>query len=285
MRKSRILSKIRQDEPALAVCLHLIDPSVYEMASLAGFDGIWMDLEHHAYSVETAANLMRAARAGGGKTDIVARPGKGEFMRMARLLEAGATGIMYPRCSDGEEAREVVRWAKFAPLGQRGFDGSGADVPYCRLPMPQYIAEANEQTFILIQIEEPSSLEHADAIAAVPGVDMLMLGPADFTVLTGIPGQFDHPMVDAAVKKVGRAAANAGKQWAATCASVEQAKKMIEAGARLIFHGADVVLVRDGLEQIRTRFAERLGISSGQPAGDPGTHRARAGSPGNVHSA
>ena len=72
-----------------------------------GFDGIWLDLEHHAHSVETANQLMRAARVGGA--DIVARPAKGEFMRMGRLLEAGAQAIMYPRCDDPEEAAEVVR--------------------------------------------------------------------------------------------------------------------------------------------------------------------------------
>jgi 4-hydroxy-2-oxoheptanedioate aldolase len=258
MRQSQILSKIRRDEAALAVCLHLTDPSIYEMAGLMGFDGIWMDLEHHGYSVETAANLMRAARAGGSKTDIVARPGKGEFMRMARLLEAGATGIMYPRCDNEEEARQVVRWAKFAPVGQRGFDGSGADSLYCTTPMADYLRDANQQTFVLIQIEELRALEQAEAIAAVPGVDMLMLGPADFSVLSDIPGKFDHPSIDAAHRKIALAARNAGKHWAATCGSVDQARYFIGMGARLVFHGADIIMVKNGLEQIRATFAERI---------------------------
>src|SRR5262245_10941379 len=160
------------------------------MAALMGFDGIWMDMEHHFYTLEKAADLMRAARIGAG-ADIVARPAKGEFMRMARMLEAGATGIMYPRCDGPDEAREVVRWAKFAPLGQRGFDGIGPDAPYCTMPFADYIAEANQQTFVLIQIEDPKAVEQAEAIASVAGVDMLMLGPADFSVLSGIPGRFD----------------------------------------------------------------------------------------------
>jgi 4-hydroxy-2-oxoheptanedioate aldolase len=97
MRTSIVKAKLSRGEPALVVCLHFTDPSLYEMTSLLGFDCIWMDLEHHGYSVETASNLMRAARVGG--SDIVARPGKGEFMRMCRLLEMGATGIMYPAVS------------------------------------------------------------------------------------------------------------------------------------------------------------------------------------------
>jgi 4-hydroxy-2-oxoheptanedioate aldolase len=261
MRKSRVLQKVRAGEAAVGCCLHLTDPSVFEMTSLIGYDAIWMDMEHHFYSVETAANSMRAARVGG--TDIVARPGKGEFMRMGRILEAGATGIMYPRCDSVEEAREVVKWAKYAPLGKRGFDGSNPDAPYCMTPMAHYLREANEQTFIIIQLEEPHAIEQAEAIASVPGVDMLMLGPADFTVLTGIPGEFAHPSVTTAIETVARAAKNAGKTWAATCGSVDIAKKYVDMGARLVFHGCDLVFVKNGLETLRGEFTKKLGTRFG----------------------
>jgi 4-hydroxy-2-oxoheptanedioate aldolase len=268
MRASRILSKVRAGECALGVALHLTDPSVFEMVSLMGFDGIWMDMEHHFYSLETAGAMMRGARVGG--TDIVARPGKGEFMRMSRMLEAGATGIMYPRCDSAEEAREVVKWAKFPPIGKRGFDGSGADVPYMLTPMAQYLQESNDQTFVLIQMEEPHAIEQADDIAAVPGVDMLMLGPADFSVLTGIPGDFAHPTVSAAIEKIARAAKHHGKHWAATVGSLEQARRMIDLGARLIFHGCDIVMVKNGLDQVRSTFAKELGIRFPQITGPQG---------------
>src|SRR3954452_22595467 len=129
MRASRIKAKLKRNEPVLLTTLHLTDPSLYEMTSLMGFDGIWMDLEHHAYSVETAAKLMCAARV--GASDIVARPAKGEFMRIGRMLEAGAQAIMYPRCESAEEAAELVKWSKFAPFGERGLDAASADAPYC----------------------------------------------------------------------------------------------------------------------------------------------------------
>src|SRR5262245_11886548 len=118
MRFSRVKAKLRAGEPVLITCCHFFDPTVYELVSLLGFDGIWLDLEHHATSDETAANLMRAARV--GTSDIIARPAKGEFMRMGRLLEAGGQGIMYPRCETAEEAAELVRWGKFAAEGERG---------------------------------------------------------------------------------------------------------------------------------------------------------------------
>jgi 4-hydroxy-2-oxoheptanedioate aldolase len=258
MKQSRVLAKVRAGEPALGIALHLTDPSLFELAGLMGFDAIWMDMEHHFYSLEVAANSMRAARVGGA--DVVARPAKGEFMRMARMLEAGASGIMYPRCDSADEAREVVKWAKFAPLGKRGFDGAGPDVPYLMTPMRKYIQEANEQTFVLIQVEEPHAVERAEEILAVPGVDMLMLGPADFSVLTGIPGEFTHPTVVAAIERIARAAKNTGKHWAATCSGVEVARRMIEMGARLVFHGCDIVFVKKGLDALQADFGKELGM-------------------------
>lgn len=258
MRASRVLSNIQRGAASIGVCLHITDPTVWELTSLMGFDAIWLDLEHHGHSIETAAALMRAARVGG--TDVVARPGKGEFGQMARLLEAGASGIMYPRCSSAAEAAEVVRWAKFAPLGQRGFDGSGADVPFMLTSMTDYLRNANDNTFVIIQVEEEAALEQADEILAVPGVDMLMLGPADYSVLSGFPGEFQHPRVRAAIERVATAARKAGKSWAATCGSLQIASQYIEMGARLLFHGCDIVYVKQGLDQLKSSLASELGM-------------------------
>jgi len=253
MRPSRIKAKLARNEPALVTTLHLTDPSIYELTSLMGFDGIWMDMEHHAYSLETAAGLMRAARV--GVSDIVARPAKGEFMRMARMLEAGAHGIMYPRCDSAEEAAEVVRWAKFAPIGERGCDGANGDAPYCTMPVDEYVHEANQQTFLVIQLEQSHAIDRAEEIAAVEGVDVLMLGPGDLSVLSNIPGQMDHPIIQEAKEKISAAARNTGKQWGSTCGTPQAAAEMIEMGARFLCYGADILMVKQGLEQIQREYA------------------------------
>jgi 4-hydroxy-2-oxoheptanedioate aldolase len=269
MRPSRVKAKLSRGEPALVTCLHFVDPSAYELTSMLGFDAIWMDLEHHATSQETAAGLMRAARV--GVSDILARPGKGEFMRMCRLLEAGAHGIMYPRCDDAAEAREVVRWMKFAPQGTRGFDGAGADAGYCSMPMAEYVTAANAETFVVIQLEEQAAIDRAEEIAAVPGVDVLMFGPADFSVLGGFPGKFDHPKVQAAVEKVAAAARNQGKHWGTPAFTVDHARQLMELGARLHFHMADIVLLRRGLQNIQQQFAP-LGFTFDERPKSPAGH-------------
>jgi 4-hydroxy-2-oxoheptanedioate aldolase len=204
--------------------------------------------------METAQHLMRAARV--GSSDIVARPAKGEFMRLGRMLEAGAQGIMYPRCDNAAEAAEVVKWAKFPPLGKRGLDGGNPDMPYCTMPVAQYLRQANEQTFIVIQVEEESALDHVEEIAAVDGVDVIMLGPGDFSSLGGFPGQMDHPRLARAIERIAAAARRAGKHWGLPVPSVEEAVKYVKMGARFLPHGADVLHVKFGLEKIQRDFAQ-----------------------------
>jgi 4-hydroxy-2-oxoheptanedioate aldolase len=252
MRSSRIRAKLAQNQPVLVTALSFTDPAIFELTSLMGFDGIWLDLEHHAPSVETAQNLMRAARV--GQSDIIARPAKGEFMRLGRLLEAGAQGIMYPRCECAEEAAEVVQWAKFPPLGKRGIDGGNPDMPYCSMPVSQYLAEANEQTFIIIQLEEQHVIDRAAEIAMVDGVDVLFLGPGDYSSLSGFPGQMDHPRILDAMQKIASAARRAGKHWGRPVSSIEQAQLCLDMGARFLAHNSDLVILKQGLENIQARF-------------------------------
>jgi 4-hydroxy-2-oxoheptanedioate aldolase len=188
------------------------------------------------------------------------RPAKGEYMRMSRILEIGAQGILYPRCDNADEAREVVRWSKFFPLGERGIDAANPDNPYCLLPLTEYLKAANEQTFVVIQIEDPRALEHADAMAAVDGVDVLFLGPGDFSILSGIAGQWSHEIIQDAMQRVAAAAKKAGKHWGMPIFSTDHAKQVMEMGGRFLCHGCDLLMVKAGLEEIQKKFAP-LGVT------------------------
>lgn len=257
MRNSIVKAKLRNKQPVIGVALHFLDPSAYELTSMIGFDFIWMDLEHHATSVETANNLIRASRV--GSTDIMCRPAKGEFMRIGRMLEAGAHGIMYPRCESAAEAREVVKWTKFAPLGMRGFDGGNPDMPYCLMDMAEYVRKSNDETWVVIQIEDPQALEQVDEIAAVEGVDVVMLGPADFSILSGFPGQFNHPKIDEALKKIAAATDRHGKAWGTPAGSPQRIKELLDRGARWTTCGCDLIWVKNGLEQAKRDIASLTG--------------------------
>lgn len=266
MRPSRVRQRWNAGQPAFCTSLRLDDPVVCELVSRMGFDCIWIDLEHVSLSVKDLTRMGAHARLGGA--DVIARPARWEYMRMSRMLEAGAHGIMYPRCESVDEAREVVRWCKFAPLGERGFDGGNADSDFIALPAKDYTRRANEETFLLIQIESPAAVACASEIARVPGVDMLFFGPGDFSVLSGIPGEVEDARVRDAMRQTAAAARDAGKRFGTLTFSEEQAQFALELGASFISFGCDLYLLKAAYEDIQRRFAP-LGFRFDSPGDEP----------------
>jgi 4-hydroxy-2-oxoheptanedioate aldolase len=128
-------------------------------------------------------------------------------------------------------------------------------MPYLMMSAADYVRSANEQTFVVVQIEDAETAARAGEIAAVPGVDVLFLGPGDFSILGGFPGQMDHPAIATAMQQVSEAARRAGKHWGMPCFSVEHGRRLLDMGARFLAHGADILLVKRGLEQIQQQFA------------------------------
>ncbi|MCC7084549.1 MAG: aldolase [Pirellulales bacterium] len=260
MPTSRVRQRWAAGKPALGTVAYFTDPASAELISLLGFDCIWIDLEHQSTSVAQAAQMIRAARV--GQADVMARPGKGEFMRLGRLLEAGATGIIYPRCDNAAEAREVVRWTKFAPLGERGYMGVNPDASYGMVGMAEYLGEANRRTWLAIQIESPAALGQAREIAQIEGVDVVFFGSSDFSVLSGVPGQFDSETVQQAMRQLCRETLAAGKRFGTYVNSVEQARLAVELGASLVCYGIDLLFVKSALENVKRQFAA-LGFQFG----------------------
>ena len=163
---------------------------------------------------------------------------------MTRLLEAGASVIMYPRCESAAEARQIVRCAKFPPLGERGFFSASPDNPYCLTPMEDYLREANDQTVLLAQVESPNAVTQARAMAEVEGIDMLFFGPGDFSLMAGVPGQFDSELVRNALAETAAAAQAAGKRFGTLVTNMDQAKRALDLGATLLTYGGDLHFVR-----------------------------------------
>ncbi len=122
--------------------------------------------------------------------------------------------------------------------------------------MQEYLKRANQETYLIVQVEDQQGVNRAESILNVEGVSFLMLGPGDFSILSGFPGDIDHPKVQAAIDTVAAAAGNTGKHWAATAGSAERAAALVQAGCDLVFHQADILLIRDGFEATRSRLTE-----------------------------
>ena len=233
---------------ALGTLIKSNDPVHSEVISQMDFDFLWYDLEHGDKSLETFANLSRATRV--GDVDVLARPARWEYMRMGRILEAGAQGIMYPRCESAEEAREVIRFSKFYPLGERGFDGGNADNNFGQYPTDGYTNDANDQTWITIQIESPAALPHVREIAEIEGVDCVFLGPGDMSLMTGIPGRTKDESIQTIAKQIAKDTLAAGKVFGTMIFDMDNANFMQDIGARMLIHGADIVWYKNAHMQL-----------------------------------
>src|SRR5947207_3395925 len=136
-----------------------------------GYDAVWLDQEHAGLSIAQIELACLAARAAGLETFVRLAPT--DYAAVMRPLEAGAGGIMAAQVRSAAQAREIVRWAKFHPLGLRGVNGTGVDGRYGTLPMAVYCERANAETFVAIQIEHIDAVREVEAIAAIAGIDVL----------------------------------------------------------------------------------------------------------------
>lgn len=238
MRTSQVLTKLRKGQTVSCFKINLCDPRSVEIAALAGFDCVWVDQEHVGQDWNTLASNVWASKA--HDTDIMVRVARGAYSDYVKPLELDATGIMVPHVMGLEDAKQVVKMTRFHPVGRRPMDGGNADGAYTFLDFNDYLKQANEQRFVVLQIEDKEPLAELDEIAALDGYDMLFFGPGDFSQSIGAPGEWNHPQLIAARQKVAETARRHGK-FAATVGSPANLDELLAMGYQFVSLGADVV--------------------------------------------
>ncbi|MBL6454685.1 aldolase [Belnapia sp. T6] len=221
---------------------HLRGSAVGMIAAATGYDWLFIDMEHGATSVQEATQIAIAA-LNQGVTPIV-RCCKDALFEGTRALDNGAMGVVVPHVDTVEEARAVAAAFRFPPLGTRSWGGP----PFAYNFQPPATAEAqeelNREILVACMIETPEAVENAAAIAAVPGVDVLMIGTSDLTASMGIAGQIGHPDIQAAYRKVAAACQAAGKILGMGGVYDEEwARTYIQGGARFLLSGSDHVMI------------------------------------------
>ena len=174
-----------------------------------------LDFEHAGISMKEIELATLAAKAYG--MDHFVRLPATDYASVMRPLEAGAGGLMISMVRSASEAEQAVRWAKFWPRGERGLNGGNRDGRFGLTPLPEYMAAANASTFVGIQIETAGACGAA-AIAAIPDVDLLFIGPSDLSQVLGVPGDFENPRCLEAIETIARTCAEANKPWGVFCA-------------------------------------------------------------------
>ncbi|MBW8907097.1 MAG: aldolase [Betaproteobacteria bacterium] len=227
----------------LVLCMGLRQARTLDVAMIAaqaGFDCVYVDMEHSPISLETTSSICAGCH-GLGITPLV-RPPSHAADWISRALDGGAQGLIVPHVSNGAQAKAIVAAARFPPLGSRSVMGPTPALGYKAMPLGETNRTLNAQTLLIVMIETPEAVERADEIAALEGIDMLLIGSNDLCTELGIPGELRHPKLRAAYEAVARACKKHGKTLGVGGIPGDQElqKQLLDLGARFIIAGNDV---------------------------------------------
>ncbi len=237
--------RVMSGEVMAGVWLTFGSSTMAEMAGLAGYDWALVDTEHGYAGMEAVIPQLQALDATGCASLV--RIASHDPALFKRALDFGPSGIMTPMVNSADEARRVVQAMRYPPEGIRGFTGAGRG-PKLGFDLDTYLARANRELLTVVQIESATAIDNIDEIAAVDGVDVLFIGPADLSMSYGIYGQFDHPVFVDAVARVKAAGRRHGKALGGLILRPDDLPRWIEDGFTFLAHGIDSLILRQGME-------------------------------------
>ena len=197
--RTTIRRRILAGETLIGAWTDMASPLATEITGRTGFDWLIADLEHGAGTEAELLPILLAAELSGAAAFV--RPQSGERLRVGRALDLGAAGIMVPRLGTAAQVEEAVSFLRYPPDGVRGVALRTRGARFGTVGHGD-VRTINRDIVGIIQIESPSAVREADAIAAIEGVDVLFVGPADLSHSLGVPGQFNHPTYLAALDAV-----------------------------------------------------------------------------------
>jgi 4-hydroxy-2-oxoheptanedioate aldolase len=237
--RNYVKEKLARGEVVASMAVRLVRGiEIARIAKSAGFDSLYVDMEHSSFSLETTSQICMAALEA-GITPLVRVPGVAEVQR---ILDAGALGIIAPHVQSANDARKYVRAAKYPPLGDRSNAGPLPHLQYRSFPAAEAYAALDAATMVIVQFESSQAIDNADEILAVEGVDMALIGTNDLLADWNLAGQYDHPRVREAYEKTIAACRRHGKYAAVGgfATRPDLAAQYVRMGARYVSTGTDL---------------------------------------------
>ena len=245
MGPNELKRKLREGKPVFGPFMMSSDPSVTEVVVDAGIDFCLFDMEHGSMSLESVENSLRACELKGA-VGLVRTP-DGKPSTISKVLDAGAKGILVPHVKTAQEAADAVAAMTFGPPGARGINAVTRAANYGNCDFLRFFKESDEETLVMIQIEDKEGVEELDAIAEVPGLDVIFCGPYDLSRSMGQIGNPDHPDVKWAVERVVEVgAAKENCVPGLYVGTAEGAKEWMDKGARFFAYGGDTGFLSQG---------------------------------------
>ena len=239
--RNNVKEKLARGEVVSSMTVRLIRTiEIARIAKTAGFDMLYIDLEHSPLSIDATGQICMACLELGVMPAVRVPANTPEYI--GRVLDSGALGIIAPGVRSAAEAREVVKAAKFPPAGERGNVSPLPHLHYRSFPAAEAMATVNDATMVIVQFESAEAVEHAEEIIAVEGVDLVLIGLNDYLADCGLPGQYDHPRVREVYSRVIETCRKHGKHCGVggLASRPDLIAEYVRLGARYVSTGTDI---------------------------------------------
>lgn len=247
---------LRGEVCSVMSCKYAISNEIAMMAKMAGIDGMFIDMEHSVLTTREVSQLVTACNFV-GVSPIVRIPSKAHW-HLSRMLDAGAAAIVIPHCETVEQVREIVKDAKYAPIGRRGCTNNQPILNFQTVPTLKQNELLNHHTMVIPMIETPEAVELVDDFLAIEGVDGILVGSNDLCTDLGIPGQYDNPIYQNSVSKVVRAGVRVGKPIGigGIGGRLDLLEMWFKMGATWSLSGADGAMLQAGMQRLGKTYNE-----------------------------
>lgn len=257
MKPNSLRTRLLNGQPVVGTMIQEVSsPFIVHAFINAGFDFVYVDLEHGRFNLETAIDLIQTIRL----TDMVplVRVPDNQYHLIARVLDAGARGVMIPRVEAREQAEKAVQAVRYPPIGQRGLAVARGHNDYKRQDPLSFTQEANRENIVIVQIESKIAVECVEEIVSTPGVDVALIGPGDLSQSLGISLQMDHPAMVAAVERVVAACKAHNVIVGLHVGDLKAIKYWSQNGILLLSGSSDLDILIDGSNQLCKSFRESV---------------------------
>jgi 2-keto-3-deoxy-L-rhamnonate aldolase RhmA len=249
MRKNTVKEALAEGKLQLGTGFgQLRSAEIPRILAAAGFTWAFIDTEHGGFDLETVQDICRVSLMAG--LSPIVRVADLQYSLIARALDCGAQGVIFPRVESVELLERAVSWTKFPPLGIRGYGLSPVNLDYEKVDFPQVIEHVNANTLVVMQIETRRALDMREELLSVPGIDAVMIGPADLSISLGVPGEFQHPKMVEAMEAVRDTCIRRGIAPGTQTRSAPQARFWKDRGMRFLGCSNDTSMLFDRASEL-----------------------------------
>lgn len=259
VRPNKLKQALKDGKTVVGTFIKINDPCVAEGLALAGFDFVIIDNEHTAMNMESITNMIRTCEVYDLTPTV--RVKQKTAAEILQVLDAGAMGVQVPQVDTPEEARQVVRWVKYAPEGERGYAASQRSAGYGSMNPVEYARISNENTLVVCYCETKACVDNLDEILKEPDVDVIFIGPFDLSQAYGVIGQPKHPRVVAVIEEIIRKVNAAGKAAGIIASNADELKMWEQKGARYFSLNSDLGMMMAWGKKMIGELKDANGVS------------------------